>query len=417
MARGALSDARGVALLSVMIVVASVSATASWLLYSQNLDIERTSRILKKEQAVLLALTVESRALAALQRDRVRDGDAAVDYYARSKEDDDDDDGGDDDGDDDEAWSRPWHVSSGVPPLESLGDARLSMCIYDLHGLLNVNNLRAASRLRPAPENENRHDERNPENPGIWHARRFRKLLEKFAATVPVSEEGSPPDVNVLMDSLGDWLDADDNFRTSGAEDAEYSLKEFGYHAANAAMVSPRELNWIKGFEDLPPASLASLQSRLVALPARIVGRSSKLNVNTATEEVLETLPYFDAEIARKLRERAREEPLTAQNEIAQVIGPLLPPREDQQPHLLDWVDEYLTVQSRFFGLVVAVRFSGVKLTFNSLLYRDNTDPPYRVYVLQRHFGDNPYAGLGVFDGGRCVADGGDAQALQEDRE
>ena len=420
MARRAVTDARGIALLSVMIVVASVSATASWLLYSQNLDIERTSRILKKEQAVLLALTIESRALVALQRDRVRDGDAAVDYYARAKEEEDDDAAvaadGDDDGDD-ESWSRPWRVSSAAPPLESLGDARISMCIYDLHGLLNVNNLRAVSRLRPPPENEDRHDERNPVNPGVWHARRFRKFIQKFAVTVPVAEEGSQPDVNVLMDSLGDWLDGDDNFRTSGAEDAEYSLKKFGYHAANAAMVSPRELHWVKGFEDLPLESLASLRSRLAALPARIVGRSSKLNVNTATAEVLETLPYFDADIARKVRERVREEPLTAQNEIAEVIRPLLPPRDDQQPHLLDWVDEYLTVQSRFFGLVVAVSFSGVELTFNSLLYRDNTDPPYRVYVLQRHFGKNPYAGLEVFDGGRCVADGGDARTPQQERE
>ncbi len=410
MARGAVTEARGVALLSVMIVVASVSATASWLLYSQNLDIERTSRILKKEQAVLLALTVESRALIALQRDRVSDGDSAVDYYASSGEDEDvaaDENAAADGDGDEESWSRPWHVSADVPPLESLGDARVSTCIYDLHGLLNVNNLRAASRLKSVPENENRHDARNPAHPGQWHARRFRKFLEKFAATVPVTEEGSAPDVNVLMDSLGDWLDGDDDFRTSGAEDAEYSLKKFGYHAANAAMVSPRELHWVKGFEDLPPASLASLQSQLVALPARIVGRSSKINVNTATEEVLETLPYFEAESARKLRERVRDEPLTAQNEIAQVIRPLLSPREDQQPHLLDWVDEYLTVQSRFFGLVVAVRFSGVELTINSLLYRDNTDRPYRVYVLQRYFGGNPHAELDVFDGGRCVVGAG----------
>ena len=422
MARGAVSDTRGVALLSVMIVVASVSATASWLLYSQNLDIERTARILKKEQAVLLALTVESRALAALQRDRVHDGEVAVDYYASAKEDDDEDAGigvafdGDDEDGDDESWSTPWHVSSEAPLLESLGDARVSTCIYDLHGLLNVNNLRTASRLKSVPEDEDRHDASNPADPGQWHARRFKKFLDKFAATVPVTEEGSAPDVNVLMDSLGDWLDGDDTFRTSGAEDAEYSLKEFGYHAANAAMVSPRELHWVKGFEDLPLASLASLQSQLVALPARIVGRSSKLNVNTATEEVLETLPYFDAEAARKLRERVREEPLTAPNEIAEVIRPLLAPREDRRPHLLDWADEYLTVQSRFFGLVVAVRFSGVALTINSLLYRDNTDRPYRVYVLQRHFGENPHADLRVFDGARCVA-GDDGATAQEERE
>ena len=38
----------GIALITVMIVVASVSATASWLLYGQNLDTARMTRVLGK---------------------------------------------------------------------------------------------------------------------------------------------------------------------------------------------------------------------------------------------------------------------------------------------------------------------------------------------------------------------------------
>lgn len=405
-----MNRSRGVALLSVMIVVAAVSATASWLLYSQNLDIQRTSRILKKEQAILLALTVESRALLALQEDRIEDGGAAVDYYAR-----DEDDEEEEDIDDGESWSRPWSIVSGVPPLETLKDVEISSCIYDLHGLLNLNNLRAVERLKPPPEDEKRHDQSNPANPGQWHARRFRKFFEAFAAAAP--DDDTDVEVATLMDSLLDWLDDDDTFRANGAEDAEYSLKQFGYHAANAPAVLPRELHWVKGFEDLTPASLSSLQSRFVALPVRIIGRSSKININTADEEVLATLPYLELDTARQLKSRLREEPVTAQNEIAGIIKPLLPPREDKQEHLLDWVDEYLTIQSRFFGLVVAVRFGDVELTVNSMLYRDNTDAPYRVYVLQRHFGENPYDDLAVFDGGRCLAASAPAAESGDDDE
>jgi len=400
---------RGVALLSVMIVVAAVSATASWLLYSQNLDIQRTSRILKKEQAILLALTVESRALLTLQEDRAEDGAAAVDYYARTESAEEEEEA-EDDG---EPWSKPWSIASGVPPLETLKDVEISSCIYDLHGLLNLNNLRAVERLKAPPEDEKRHDASNPANPGQWHARRFRKFFEAFADTAP--DDDTDVEVATLMDSLLDWLDDDDTFRANGAEDAEYSLKRFGYHAANAPAVLPRELHWVKGFEDLTPASLSSLQSRFVALPVRIIGRSSKININTADEEVLATLPYLEPDTARQLKTRLREEPVTAQNEIAGVLKPLLRPREDKQEHLLDWVDEYLTIQSRFFGLVVAVRFGDVELTVNSLLYRDNTDAPYRVYVLQRHFGDNPYDDLTVFDGGRCLAASAPAAESGED--
>ena len=38
----------GIALITVMIVVASVSATASWLLYGQNLDTARMTRVLEE---------------------------------------------------------------------------------------------------------------------------------------------------------------------------------------------------------------------------------------------------------------------------------------------------------------------------------------------------------------------------------
>ncbi len=404
-----MKNSRGVALLSVMIVVASVSATASWLLYSQNLDIQRTSRILKKEQAVLLALTVETRALLSLQEDRINDGGAAVDYYARTASE------VEEENDDDESWSEPWSIVSGVPPLESLKDVEISSCIYDLHGLLNINNLRAVERLKPPDRDEKRHDESNPANPGQWHAKRFRKFFEAFADDAPDDDDNV--EVVTLMDSLLDWLDDDDTFRANGAEDAEYSLKKFGYHAANAPIVSPRELHWVKGFEDLTPASLSSLQSGLVALPVRIVGRSSKININTAAEEVLATLPYFGLDTARQLRTRVAEEPVTAQNEIAEVLKSLLAPREDGQQHLLDWVDEYLTVQSRFFGLVVVVRFGDVELTVNSTLYRDNTDSPYRVYVLQRYFGENPYDALDVFDGRRCLAGSAPAGEAAEPEE
>ncbi len=72
----------GIALITVMIVVASVSATASWLLYGQNLDTARMTRVLEKEQAVLLALSLEKVAADILKEDRAEQGEQGYDYYA-----------------------------------------------------------------------------------------------------------------------------------------------------------------------------------------------------------------------------------------------------------------------------------------------------------------------------------------------
>jgi len=37
------------------------------------------------------------------------------------------------------------------------------------------------------------------------------------------------------------------------------------------------------------------------------------------------------------------------------------------------------------------------------------------VYVLQRHFGENPYDDLAVFDGGRCLAASAPAESGDDD--
>ncbi len=90
--------------------------------------------------------------------------------------------------------------------------------------------------------------------------------------------------VDMLRESLLDWIDPDDAHRLNGAEDEYY--REFGYTAKNARFDLPRELLLVKGFrEDFfkgrYPGDLEGLLTTF---------GTGGLNINTASEALLSLL-------------------------------------------------------------------------------------------------------------------------------
>lgn len=220
---------QGVALITVLLVVAVVTVVCAGLIARQHLAIRSSANLLNARQAWHYALGGERLAEAVLARD-VRQGDprAPVDHLG-------------------EPWAQP--ISSFA--LEEGGELRVR--IEDPSGRLNLNGLvRQRQVNQPALE-------------------RFRRLLLRLKIEEPYAER------------LVDWLDAgEEPSGGEGAEDNQYLLLQPAYRAANRALADVSELRLLLGMQE---QEFLRLQPYISALPA-----DTGLNVNTASPMVLSTL-------------------------------------------------------------------------------------------------------------------------------
>lgn len=101
-----------------------------------------------------------------------------------------------------------------------------------------------------------------------------------------------------LIDCFNDWVDEDDLKRLSGAESDDPYYEQLGYVPKNGPLNTLDELMMIKGFDaevlyGSPPGTPAEEAIRGIA-PWLTVWSHGKVNVNTASREVLLTLPEID---------------------------------------------------------------------------------------------------------------------------
>ncbi len=102
---------------------------------------------------------------------------------------------------------------------------------------------------------------------------------------------------NTLVDSLVDWLDADDISEPQGAEFDYYIGLRIPYRTANNLLYSQSELRLVKGYT---PDVIDRLQGFVCALPAVNTG----INVNTASAEVLNSISGLANQGARIVADR-----------------------------------------------------------------------------------------------------------------
>lgn len=181
---------RGIALITVMLVVALATIAAVAMANRQQVDIRRTENTLNADQAYQFALGAEQWALQILARDARQ---SQTDHLG-------------------EDWAQQ------LPPLAIEGGS-IEGRIIDLQGRFNLNNLAADAET------------------GQVAQQRFERLL--------LTLELDPQ----LMQAVLDWIDPDQEPRfPGGAEDPYYLSLPQPYRAANQPMVSPSELRQVKGF-------------------------------------------------------------------------------------------------------------------------------------------------------------------------
>jgi general secretion pathway protein K len=234
-----MSRQRGMALITVLLVVAVVTVVSAGIIARQQLSIRSSANQLHVRQAWHYALGGETLAKAILQRD-LREGDprAPVDHPG-------------------ELWAKtraPFALDEG---------GTLRVQITDLTGRFNLNSL-----LRQGQPNE-------------AAVAQLRRLLLGLQIEAPYAER------------LLDWLDSDDQPSGGyGAEDNQYLLAQPPYRAGNRELKDVSELRLLL---EMTEADYQRLSSYVSALPA-----DATLNVNTASARVLasvaEGLPLSTAQ-------------------------------------------------------------------------------------------------------------------------
>lgn len=220
---------RGVALITVLLVVAVVTVVCAGLIARQQLAIRSSANLLSARQAWHYALGGEALAKALLLRD-LRQGDPRqpVDYLG-------------------EAWARtqaPFKLDEG-------GELRVR--IEDPSGRFNLNSLVRQRQVDEAA------------------VAQFSRLLLRLEIEQPYAER------------LQDWLDIDQEPSGAyGAEDNQYLLAKPAYRAANQLLSDVSELRLLLGMSETDYRRLLPYVS---ALP-----EDATLNVNTASALVLSSL-------------------------------------------------------------------------------------------------------------------------------
>lgn len=195
---------RGVALLTVLFILAVMSTVAAYAVEREFLGIRRASNIYELEQARQMSLGSELWATRVLEKDaQTNKTDSAAD-----------------------AWA---HLGSSV----TVEEGKLATTVEDDQGLFNLNNL-AAGRDQ------------------VWYPA-FRRLL----GALDIDEN--------LADAVVDWIDQNNNVTgIGGAEDNTYLAKTPPYRAANRPFTEVSELQWVQGFNT---KAIAALAPYLTALP------------------------------------------------------------------------------------------------------------------------------------------------------
>lgn len=191
---------KGIALITVLLVVALVTILVVSMTTDQQIDIQRTSHLINHDQAYLYLLGGESWAKRILLQDL---NYSSIDSLS-------------------ELWAQV------LPPISIPGGV-LQGKIEDLQGCFNLNNLVISGQVNP-------------------------KEVEYFTYLLNVLQLPT-----FLAQTVVDWIDSDLAPQLpDGAEDAVYLLKKPAYRAANRLFTNTSELKLVAGFDEKIYRILAS---------------------------------------------------------------------------------------------------------------------------------------------------------------
>ena len=402
----------GVALISVLIVAAMVSISASWLLKGQHISIKRTTQIISQEQAVLHVYGAENLVAKLLQSDK-NNYDYYTSWYPRNP------DGTLATDRLQELWSRDWKITRrNFREFENLGvlqDIEIQFCVQDMNGLINVNLLH-----RGVLENKGRSIENIQKR--LWNKETFTQtvLLNLFKSSY-LGETDNPdtPTPQQMVDALSDWFDEDNLVRPEGSENSDYLDLEPPYRTSAMRFVYPEEIYLVKGFNR---KTMRDFKQYLTAIPYSLgdpkVPVYGAMNINTMPTKLLAAMPGLSsdediemngalAEIESYRRDPDNPPFKQAADVCSRVSGGELShfckgpetgadqklhspytfwtrKRLSKNKHYIDYIRTF----SQYFAAAIKVKVGGIENEVQTMFYRNNKKV---VSVVQRRFGKGYY--------------------------
>ena len=326
------SKQQGVALIVVLLIVAIVSVLATEMGSRLQLQIKRASNIKENNQAYWYAMGAEQYARKSIKQLMVNDGDVIH-------------------------LEQPWNQEYAFP-IEGGG---IEVQLVDMQSCFNLNALREP-KVAPG----------ETADPKILEERMlaFERLLQNVDPAIPSYN------IDMLRDSLVDWLDADNSTTGFGVEDSEYESLQFPYVAANNYMLHKSELRLIHGVE-VP--WLKELLKLVCVLPNDSL---FLININTVSEEnaaviaAATGISLFDAQSI--LANRSSGAFQTTENFLND------PSIQALEPRLTDEQKNWFDVKTSHFILHTKTKYNDATFAMQTLF---KVDASNNVSVIRRDFG------------------------------
>ncbi len=371
---------RGVALVTILLLLAVLATLAIYAAEEQDLSIRRVSNLVTAEQGFEINLSGEQWVVKVLEADIDNDNVNASGNQP--------------------VVDHPGEIWGNLGPPVEVGETGMSlwMLVEDQQSRININNLVQGSDpailsgdgnqegegagadggdAEPGQVNEGEvvvesdpePEDEEEEGRVLWY-----QVMRNLLVGLEINPE--------LADPLMDWVDADGNpTGTTGAEDFHYTGLDLPYRAPNRPMASPAELAMVRDFS---PRIVARLLPWVSALPVGDAGDLVAVNVNTAPARVLAAFAVdqpMDPSALEGLVQRRALTPFESVADFAdefesQVPGGLLPGYEDM-----------LSVSSLYFAGRSCAQSGKVKFSMTSLLHKQTGANNVKVLQRERFFG------------------------------
>lgn len=317
------SKQHGIALLTVLLILAVMVIIASNMSSRLQLELRRTSNIIMHQQALWYAYGAEALVEKGLKQALKDDNTINLDQY--------------------------WATEGMMYPVEN---GQIGGQVLDMQACFNVNAVIGDDKEGQAP----------------LAVRQFRNLLEQLELDAYEAEQ--------LSDALRDWIDSDNNVVSSyGVEDAYYESLDYPYQAGNQPLINVSELRAIKGFNQV---IYRKVRPYLCALPTAAL----KINVNTIAVDKPEILAgLFSGKLALDIARTILEQrPSSGWETTANFWA--LPAFANIDMSTAE--KSTFDITSGYFVALLQAEFASATMKVESLFKAESKDS---VYVIRRQFG------------------------------
>ncbi len=190
-----------------------------------------------------------------------------------------------------------------------------------------------------------------------------------------------------ITSAIIDWIDTNNERGANGAEDDDYMALDPPYHCKNKPIDDMAELLLIRGITpdmywggvatNHPPSKFQSRLSARHGFTGQNMFRvglkdiftpisSGKININTASAEVLLTIPMMDENTVSEIIRLRSETPFRNPSQLASA---------GLNPQLFQQIAQYLTVQSSAFEVEVDAEVAGYHRHYTAIVGRNPRNP------------------------------------------